>query len=162
MAGRIPAKATKHLKSPLVTRYLIGKQETGNNYLEPAPTVFPNTAIKRTRGRKGKHQELAQDTHKGNVFDIQCNKSISSCAAASGERCPSLHGHNFRNFCAWVHARKMEAGRSRSSKKYSMTDSIQNIQERTAGAISVASTSSAGVHLATSSERSDSKYGVLV
>jgi hypothetical protein len=67
MAGRIPANATKHLKSLLDTRYLIGnkKRETRRSrYLEPAPTVFPKTAIKHTRGRKGEHQELTQDTHK--------------------------------------------------------------------------------------------------
>ncbi len=61
-----------------------------------------------------------------------------------------------------LHSRKMEAGRSRSNKKYSMTDSIENIQERTAGAMSVVSAPSAGVHLAATSERSASKCGVLV
>jgi len=56
----------------------------------------------------------------------------------------------------------MEVSRSRSNKKYSMTDSIENIQERTTGAMSVASTPSAGVHLTAMSERSASKRGVLV
>ena len=61
-----------------------------------------------------------------------------------------------------LHSRPMEAGHSRSNKKYFMTDSIENIQERTAGAMSVASTPSAGVRLAATSERSASKYSVLV
>jgi len=61
-----------------------------------------------------------------------------------------------------LHTRKMEAGRSRSNKKYSMTDSIQNIQERTASAMLVASAPSAGVRLVATSERSDSKCSVLV
>jgi hypothetical protein len=56
----------------------------------------------------------------------------------------------------------MEAGRSHSNKKYFMTDSIENIQERTAGAMSVASAPSAGIRLVATSERSASKYGVLV
>jgi hypothetical protein len=46
MAGRIPVKAMKHLKSLLDTRYLIGnkKRETRRSrYLEPAPRVFPMT-----------------------------------------------------------------------------------------------------------------------
>jgi hypothetical protein len=78
MAGSIPTKATKHLKSLLVTRYLIGnrngkctrylianrnrKQEA--KVLKPTPTAIPKTAINRTQGQMGKHQELAQDTHK--------------------------------------------------------------------------------------------------
>ena len=53
----------------------------------------------------------------------------------------------------------MDAGRSRSDNKNSMTDSIDNIQERTAGAIM--SAASAGVRLAAVSA-SASKYGVLV
>ena len=61
-----------------------------------------------------------------------------------------------------LHSRKMEAGRSRSNKKYFTTDSIENIQERTAGAMSVVSAPSAGVHLVATSERSASKCGVLV
>ncbi len=56
----------------------------------------------------------------------------------------------------------MEAGRSRSNKKYSMTDSIDNIQERTAGAMLVVSMQNAGIRLAATSERSASKHGVLV
>jgi hypothetical protein len=43
---------------------------------------------------------------------------------------------------------KMEAGHSRSDNKNSMTDSIENIQKRTAGAMSAAS---AGVCLAAAS-----------
>ena len=61
-----------------------------------------------------------------------------------------------------LHARKMEAGCSRSNKKYSMTDSIENIQERMAGAMLVASAASAGICLAATSERSASKHSVLV
>jgi len=96
----------------------------------------------------------------GNDFDIQCNKSISSCAAASGEQCPSLHRRNSRNALGYkdLYTRKMEAGCSRSDNKNSMTDSIENIQERTAGAMSVAS---AGLRLAAGSA-STSKRGVLV
>ena len=37
-----------------------------------------------------------------NVCSLERNKSISSFSSASGERCPSLRGHNPRNFCAWV------------------------------------------------------------
>ena len=44
-----------------------------------------------------------------------------------------------------LYTKKMEVGRSHSGNKYSMTDSIENIQERTAGAMSAAS---AGVRLA--------------
>ena len=58
-----------------------------------------------------------------------------------------------------LYKRKMDAGRSRSDNKNSMTDSIDNIQERTAGAIM--SAASAGVRLAAVSA-SASKYGVLV
>jgi len=61
-----------------------------------------------------------------------------------------------------LHARKMEAGCSCSNKKYSMTDSIENIQERMAGAMLVASAASAGICLAATSERSASKHSVLV
>ncbi len=78
MAGSIPAKATKHLKSLLVTRYLIANQnEKHTRYLianrngkqeakvwKPTPTAFPKTAINCTQGQMGKHQELAQDTNK--------------------------------------------------------------------------------------------------
>ncbi len=63
----LKTKATKHLKSHLVTRFLIGnkKRETRRSrYLKPTTTVLPQTAIKRTRGQMRKHQELAQDSHK--------------------------------------------------------------------------------------------------
>ena len=69
----------------------------------------------------------------GNIFDIQRNKSISSCAAASGEWCPSLHRHNslipetFMLEYKDLYSRKMEAIRSRSNNKNTMTDSIENI-----------------------------------
>ncbi len=56
-----------------------------------------------------------------------------------------------------LYTRKMEASRSCSDKK-SMTDSIENIQERTAGAMLVAS---ADVRLAVASA-SASKHSVLV
>ncbi len=52
----------------------------------------------------------------------------------------------------------MEAGCSRSDNKKSMTDSIENIQEKTAGAMLAAST---GVRLVAASA-SASKHGVLV
>ena len=52
----------------------------------------------------------------------------------------------------------MEAGRSRSDNKSSISGSIENIQERTAGAMLAAS---AGVRLAAASA-SASKNGVLV
>jgi len=58
-----------------------------------------------------------------------------------------------------LYTRKIEAGCSRSDNKNSMTDSIENIQERTAGAIMTAV--SAGVCLAAASA-SASKHGVLV
>jgi hypothetical protein len=32
--------------------------------LKPTPTAFPKTAINCIQGQMGKHQELAQDTHK--------------------------------------------------------------------------------------------------
>ena len=59
-----------------------------------------------------------------------------------------------------LYLRKMEAGRSRSGNKSSISDSIENIQERTAGAMSAAR--SAGVRLAAASGASASKRGVLV
>jgi hypothetical protein len=57
-----------------------------------------------------------------------------------------------------LYRRKMEAGRSHSDNRNSMTDSIENIQERTAGAMLAASS---GVRLAAASA-SASKHGVLV
>jgi len=55
-----------------------------------------------------------------------------------------------------LYSRKIEAGHSRSGNKSSISDSIENIQERTAGAMSAAS---AGVRLVAASS---SKRGVLV
>ena len=57
-----------------------------------------------------------------------------------------------------LYTRKMEAGCSRSNNKNSMTDSIENIQEKTAGAMCAAG---AGILLA-SANASASKHGVLV
>jgi hypothetical protein len=57
-----------------------------------------------------------------------------------------------------LYKKKMESGRSRSDNRNSMTDSIENIQERMAGSMSAVS---AGVRLAAASE-STSKRGVLV
>ena len=57
-----------------------------------------------------------------------------------------------------LYTRFMEAGHSCSDNKNSMTDSIENIQERTAGAMLVAS---ADVRLAVASA-SASKHSVLV
>ena len=59
-----------------------------------------------------------------------------------------------------LYSRKMESSRSRSGNKSSISDSIENIQERTAGAMSAAR--SAGVRLAAASGASASKRGVLV
>jgi hypothetical protein len=56
-----------------------------------------------------------------------------------------------------LYTRKMEDSCSRPDKKNSMTDSIENIQERTTGAIM--SAASAGVRLAAASA-SASKHGV--
>ncbi len=61
-----------------------------------------------------------------------------------------------------IHTRKTEADCSRSNKKYSMTDSIENIQEMKAGAMLVVRAPSAGICLGTTSERNASKRGVLV
>jgi hypothetical protein len=60
-----------------------------------------------------------------------------------------------------LYSRKMESSRSRSGNKSSISDSIENIQERTAGAMSAAR-GSAGVRLAAASGASASKRGVLV
>jgi hypothetical protein len=38
LAGRIPAKAMKHLKSHLVTRFLIGNKKTGNKKVKALRT----------------------------------------------------------------------------------------------------------------------------
>ena len=57
-----------------------------------------------------------------------------------------------------LYSRKMESSRSRSGNKSSISDSIENIQERTAGAMSTVRT---GVRLAAASA-STSKHGVLV
>ena len=57
-----------------------------------------------------------------------------------------------------IYKRKMESSRTRSDNRKSMTDSIENIQERTAGSMLAAS---AGARLAAASA-STSKRGVLV
>jgi len=49
-----------------------------------------------------------------------------------------------------LYLRKMLVIRSRSNNKNSMTDSIENIQERTAGAVSAAS---AGIHASASASK---------
>ena len=56
------------------------------------------------------------------------------------------------------YTRKVESGRSHSDIRNSMTDSIESIQERTAGAMLAAS---AGIRLVAASA-SASKHGVLV
>jgi hypothetical protein len=56
-----------------------------------------------------------------------------------------------------LYSRKMESSHSRSGNKSSISDSIENIQKRMAGAMSAAR--SAGVRLAAASA---SKRGVLV
>ena len=63
--------------------------------------------------------------------------------------CTGIIPENFALGYNDLYTRKMEAGCSRSYNKNSMTDSIENIQERTAaGSMSVAS---AGVRLAAAS-----------
>jgi hypothetical protein len=53
MTGRIPTKATKHLKSLLVTRYLIGKKEAGSEKVKVSKTstnsIFQNSDKSHTR-----------------------------------------------------------------------------------------------------------------
>jgi len=97
-----------------------------------------------------------------NVCDVECNKSISSFSAASGECCPSLRRHNSRNFCAWL-----QRVIPMQINKNSMTDSIDNIQERTAGAMLAASTilgvmSVASASMRSAASASASKRDVLV
>jgi len=67
---------------------------------------------------------------------------------------PKTFMHGYKD----LYTRKMEFGRSRSDNRNSVTDSIENIQERPPGAILVAS---AGVCLAAAGA-SASKRGVLV
>jgi hypothetical protein len=59
-----------------------------------------------------------------------------------------------------LYSMKMESSRSRSGNKSSISDSIENIHERTAGAMSAAR--SAGVCLAAASGASASKHGVFL
>ena len=97
-----------------------------------------------------------------NVCDVERNKSISSFSAASWECCPSMNGHNSRNFCAWV-----QRVIPMQINKNSMTDSIDNIQERTTGAMLAASTILGAMSVASTSMRSAasaraSKRDVLV
>ena len=66
--------------------------------------------------------------------------------------CAGIIPETFALGYKYLYTRKIEAGRSRSNHKNSMTYSIENIQERMGGAISVASTASAGVRLAATSE----------
>jgi hypothetical protein len=66
-----------------------------------------------------------------------------------------------------LYTRKMEVGRSRANNKNSMTDSIDNIQKRTAGAMLAVSAKSGAIMAASASMRSaasasTSKRGVLV
>ena len=62
----------------------------------------------------------------------------------------------------------MEVGRSRSNSKNSMTDSIDNIEERTSGAMSASSAKSGAMSLActgiclAAASGSANKCGVLV
>jgi hypothetical protein len=72
--------------------------------------------------------------------------------------CTGIIPETFALGYKYLYTRKMEVGRSCSGNKYSMTDSIENIQERTAGAMLVAS---AGVRLAAASA-SATKHSVLV
>jgi len=67
-----------------------------------------------------------------------------------------------------LYRRKMEVGRSRSNNKNSMTDSIDNIEERTSGAMSASSAESGAISLASTgiclaaASESANKRGVLV
>ena len=68
-----------------------------------------------------------------------------------------------------LYRRKMDVGRSRSNNKNSMADSIDNIQERTSGAMSAVSAksgamlaASAGVCLAAASESANKRGAFLV
>ncbi len=68
-----------------------------------------------------------------------------------------------------LYRRKMDVSRSRSNNKNSMADSIDNIQERTSGAMSAASAKSgamlaarAGVCLAAASESANKRGAFLV
>ena len=99
------------------------------------------------------------------MFSFSATKALAHVLRLPGSDvrpCTGIIHETFALGYIDLHTRKMEAGLSRSNKKYSMTDSIQNIQERTAGAMPVVSAPSAGIHLAATSERSDSKCGVLV
>ncbi len=91
-----------------------------------------------------------------NVFVIQHNKSLPGNDVRP---CTGIIPKTFALGYKDLYTRKMEAGRSCSDNKNSMTDSIENIQERTAGAIM--SAVSAGVCLAAASANA-SKHGVLV
>jgi hypothetical protein len=67
MAVSIPTKATKHRKSLLVTRYLIGnrngKQE-GYGIKTNTNSISPKQQQIAHKVEMGKHQKLAQDTNK--------------------------------------------------------------------------------------------------
>ena len=90
-----------------------------------------------------------------NVFVIQHNKSLPGNDVRP---CTGIIPETFALGYKDLYTRKMEAGRSRSDNKSSISGSIENIQERTAGAMLAAS---AGVRLAAASA-SASKNGVLV
>jgi len=96
----------------------------------------------------------------GNVFVIQRNKSALAHVLwlPGSDVCPctGIIPETFMLGYKDLYSRKMEAGHSHSGNKSSISDSIENIQERTAGAKSAAS---AGVRLAAASA---SKRGVLV
>jgi hypothetical protein len=98
----------------------------------------------------------------GNVLSFSATKALAHVLRLPGSdvrpctgRIPEAIALGYKD----LYTRKMDAGRSCSDNKNSMTDSIENIQERTAGAIM--SAASAGVRLAAASA-SASKYGVLV
>ena len=97
----------------------------------------------------------------GNVLSFSATKALAHVLRLPGSDvpCTGIIPETFALGYKDLYTRKMEAGRSCSDNKNSMTDSIENIQERTAGAIM--SAASAGVRLAAASA-SASKYGVLV
>ena len=108
----------------------------------------------------------------GNVFDIQRNKSISYVLRLPGSDVRPCTGIITKTFALGykdLYRRKMDVSRSRSNNKNSMADSIDNIQERTSGAMSAASAksgsmlaASAGICLAAASESANKRGAFLV
>jgi hypothetical protein len=97
----------------------------------------------------------------GNFSTISATKALAHVLRLPGSDvrpCTGIITETVMNGYKDLYKRNMESGCSRSDNRNSMTGSIENIQERTAGSMSVAS---AGVRLAAASA-STSKRGVLV